>query len=84
MASTGFGNVRNWPKSDVSLHFSNRESRHRIGISMEWWLSQVGVQTLYITPGSPWENGYIESFNGALRDELVNGESSTAWPKPKY
>ncbi len=41
---------------------------------MEWWLSQVGVQTLYITPGSPWENGYIESFNGALRDELVNGE----------
>jgi len=34
----------------------------------------VGVQPLYIEPGSPWENGYIESFNGKLRDELLNGE----------
>jgi putative transposase len=32
------------------------------------------VQTLYIEPGSPWENGYIESFNERLRDELLNGE----------
>lgn len=38
------------------------------------WLEQVGVQTLFIEPGSPWENGYIESFNGKLRDELLNGE----------
>jgi putative transposase len=38
------------------------------------WLSRVGVQTLYIEPGSPWENGYVESFNGKLRDELLNGE----------
>jgi transposase InsO family protein len=38
------------------------------------WLSRVGVQTLFIEPGSPWENGYIESFNGKLRDELLNGE----------
>ena len=38
------------------------------------WLERVGVQTLYIEPGSPWENGYIESFNGRLRDELLNGE----------
>jgi putative transposase len=38
------------------------------------WLQKVGVQTLYIEPGSPWENGYIESFNGKLRDELLNGE----------
>ena len=38
------------------------------------WLSRVGVKTLYIEPGSPWENGYIESFNGKLRDELLNGE----------
>jgi transposase InsO family protein len=38
------------------------------------WLSHIGVQTLYIEPGSPWENGYIESFNGKLRDELLNGE----------
>ncbi len=32
------------------------------------------VQTLFIAPGSPWENGYIESFNGKLRDELLDGE----------
>jgi len=38
------------------------------------WLGRLGVKTLYIEPGSPWENGYIESFNGRLRDELLNGE----------
>ncbi len=38
------------------------------------WLSRIGVKTLYIEPGSPWENGYNESFNGKLRDELLNGE----------
>jgi len=38
------------------------------------WLSRLTVQTLYIEPGSPWENGYNESFNGKLRDELLNGE----------
>jgi transposase InsO family protein len=38
------------------------------------WLARVGVRTLYIEPASPWENGYIESFNGKLRDELLNGE----------
>lgn len=38
------------------------------------WLKKVGVRTLFIEPGSPWENGYVESFNGKLRDELLNGE----------
>jgi len=38
------------------------------------WLGRVGVKTLYIEPGSPWENGYIESFNGKLRDELLARE----------
>ena len=38
------------------------------------WLNQAGVQTLYIAKGSPWENGYVESFNSRLRDELLNGE----------
>jgi putative transposase len=38
------------------------------------WLARVGSKTLYIEPGSPWENGYCESFNGKLRDELLNGE----------
>jgi len=38
------------------------------------WLTSLGVKTLYIEPGSPWENGYVESFIGKLRDELLNGE----------
>jgi len=41
------------------------------------WLALVGVKTLFIAPGSPWENGFIESFNGKLRDELLNGEIFT-------
>jgi putative transposase len=38
------------------------------------WLAKVGTETLYIEPGSPWENGFCESFNGKLRDECLNGE----------
>ena len=38
------------------------------------WLQRIGSKTLFIAPGSPWENGYNESFNGKLRDELLNGE----------
>jgi len=38
------------------------------------WLKRIGVKTLFIEPGSPWENGYNESFNGKLRDEVLNGE----------
>ena len=41
------------------------------------WLASLGVKTLFIEPGSPWENGYIESFNGKMRDELLNGELFT-------
>ena len=41
------------------------------------WLSRLGVKTLFIEPGSPWENGYIESFNGKLRDELLSREIFT-------
>ena len=38
------------------------------------WLASVGTKSLFIEPGSPWENGYCESFNGKLRDECLNGE----------
>jgi putative transposase len=38
------------------------------------WLNSLGVTTLFIDPGSPWENGYVESFIGKMRDELLNGE----------
>ena len=45
-----------------------------IATAVRKWLGQVGVGTLYIAPGSPWENGYGESFNGKLRDELLARE----------
>ena len=38
------------------------------------WLGNLGTGTLYVKPGSPWENGYCESFNGKLREECLNGE----------
>jgi len=38
------------------------------------WFAKLGAKTLYIAPGSPWENGYCESFNGQLRDQCLNGE----------
>jgi len=47
------------------------------------WLSRVGVKTLFIEPASPWENGYIESFNGKLRDELLNREVFTTLTEAK-
>ena len=53
-------------RSDNGPEFTARAVRE--------WLSRVGVKTLYIEPGSPWENGYNESFNGKLRDELLNRE----------
>lgn len=56
-------------RSDNGSEFTARAVRH--------WLGQIGVQTLYIEPGSPWENGYNESFNSKLRDELLNGEIFT-------
>ena len=53
-------------RSDNGPEFTAREIRR--------WLADIGVKTLFIEPGSPWENGYIESFNGKLRDELLNRE----------
>jgi putative transposase len=53
-------------RSDNGSEFTARAVRQ--------WLARIGVQTLYIEPGSPWENGYNESFNGKLRDERLNGE----------
>jgi len=47
------------------------------------WLNRIGVKTLFIEPGSPWENGYIESFNGKLRDELLNREIFTTSTEAK-
>jgi putative transposase len=47
------------------------------------WLGRLGVSTLFIEPGSPWENGYVESFNGKLRDECLNRELFTTLVEAK-
>jgi len=52
---------------------SDNGSEFRTRIVREW-LETLGVTTLFIAPGSPWENGYVESFIGKLSDELLNGE----------
>lgn len=61
--------VPNYIRSDNGSEFTAKAVRQ--------WLSSLGVGTLFIEPGSPWENGYIESFNGKLRDELLNREIFT-------
>ena len=53
-------------RSDNGSEFTAKVVRH--------WLKRLDIQTLFIEPGSPWENGYIESFNGKFRNELLNGE----------
>ena len=58
--------VPDYIRSDNGSEFTARDLRE--------WLESVGVKTAYIEPGSPWENGYNESFNGKLRDELLNTE----------
>jgi transposase InsO family protein len=48
----------------------------KIAKELRSWLSGIGVKTAYIEPGSPWENGFCESFNGTFRDNLLDGEIS--------
>ncbi|MPS71357.1 MAG: IS3 family transposase [Novosphingobium sp.] len=55
-------------------HIRSDNGPEFIANAVQQWLAKIGVKTLYITPGSPWENGYCESFNGSMRDELLNGE----------
>ena len=67
------------PNPDTTLYGTRRfrgraASSPRIPLeTVRRWLERVGVEMLFIEPGSPWENGYNESFNGKLRDELLNG-----------
>ena len=69
-----------WVLADLFLeygvpeHIRSDNGPEFVGKAVRGWLADLGVTTLFIEPGSPWENGYIESFNGKLRDELLNGE----------
>jgi putative transposase len=62
-------------RSDNGSEFTARAVRR--------WLSRMGVKTLFIEPGSPWENGYVESFNGKMRDELLDREIFTTLEEAK-
>ena len=62
-------------RSDNGPEFTSKKTRN--------WLNELGVKLLFIEPGSPWENGYIESFNGKLRDELLNREIFTTLTEAK-
>jgi transposase InsO family protein len=55
-------------------HIRSDNGPEFIAVALRDWLARLSVKTLYIEPGSPWENGYCESFNSKLRDELLNGE----------
>ena len=58
----------------IPEHIRSDNGPEFVAKAVREWLADLGVQTLFIEPGSPWENGYIESFNSKLRDELLNGE----------
>ena len=58
----------------VPGHIRSDNGAEFVAKAVQAWITAVGAKTAYIEPGSPWENGYVESFNARLRDELLNGE----------
>jgi len=58
----------------VPGHIRSDNGPEFVAQAVRSWITGVGAKTAYIAPGSPWENGFIESFNSKLRDELLNGE----------
>lgn len=61
-------------KHGIPKHIRSDNGPEFIAKKLKEWFFKLEVQPLYIEPGSPWENGYIESFNGKMRYELLNGE----------
>ena len=68
---------------DIPEHLRSDNGPEFTARAIRSWLNKLGVKTLFIEPGSPWENGYIESFNGKLRDELLNREIFTTLTEAK-
>ena len=58
----------------VPGHIRSDNGPEFVAKTVQDWITAVGAKTAYIAPGSPWENGYVESFNARLRDELLDGE----------
>ena len=61
----------------VPAHIRSDQGPEFIAEAVKGWIGAVGARTAYIERGGPWENGYVESINGRLRDELLNGEIFT-------
>ena len=70
-------------KYGVPKHIRSDNGPEFVARAVRSWLSKLSVGTLFIERGSPWENGYIESFNGKFRDELLNGEIFTTLQEAK-
>ena len=70
-------------KHGIPKHIRSDNGPEFVAKAVRDWLSRLEVGTLFIEPGSPWENGYVESFNGKLRDELLNGEIFTTLQEAK-
>lgn len=58
----------------IPTHIRSDNGPEFIASKLRHWLMQLNVAPLYIEPGSPWENGYVESFNGKMREQFLNGE----------
>jgi len=67
----------------VPAHIRSDNGPEFIAKAIRAWMSGAGVTTLYIEPGSPWENGYAESFNSKVRDELLNAEEFASLPEAR-
>ena len=65
---------KTWLSHGIPEHIRSNNGPEMTSKRVRNWLQLIGVQTLFIEPGSLWENGYNESFNGKLRDQLLNGE----------
>ena len=72
-----YGEHRTTTKGDMNSFLADtgrKEVDRRLWMQTTNKIKAVGAKTAYIEPGSPWENGYCESFNARMRDELLNGE----------
>jgi putative transposase len=68
----------------VPRHIRSDNGPEFIAQAIRRWLTHSGVETLYVEPGSPWENGYAESFHSRLRDELTDREEFTSLAEAKH
>src|SRR5262249_5749986 len=67
----------------IPAHIRSDNGPEFVAKAVHDWIAGVGAKTAYIERGSPWENGYIESFNARLRDELLNGEIFSLFARPR-